>query len=629
MTSSVDSRGAGIAVAVCVLGLAALDLARPYLGTGLRPWQWALGIGAVVGVWFWRRDVPMAALAALLIPVAVDHSRNLESDGIHYYSYLRSLLFDQDLDLANDYGLLGWHDPAHHNVLPVGPAVLWSPFVLVVHAGREAARLFGFGPPNGAEPVYQAAACLGSVVYGSLGLFLLLGTLRRFLPPWVAFFTTLLSWVGSPLRFYLDVLPCLAHVIEFAAAVLVLHTTWALRDGRTPLRAAAAGAACGLVFLARSQDGLLLLVPLVALGAGLRTDPRGTLRLASLLGIAFVLVATPQMAVWQAMFGKPVLVPHTALHGSTFMRLTEPELVGTLVSPRGGLFLSYPALFLAVLGLAPLARREPRYAVSVFVVFLAMWYVNATVFDWYQVRRYTGVVPLLAPALAVWVGVLARRTWLLPALAAFLAFRYDLAVDSLRGQPGDPAPPAAVAHRLASDGARDAYRWSHTVLPGTAASLLGAVTGRVTDPRAGIHIDLSRDPLPRLPEPARHLSAVTMEDGRPCRWVTERETRLFVPLSHPEALTIDVDLRALETEEPQAVEALWNDTPVGRADLPPAWVTRRFHVPRAVVRPGTNILVLRFDRGPIYRRVRGVGPRQVRPAALTSVTVGTEAAGAL
>jgi hypothetical protein len=40
-----------------------------------------------------------------------------------------------------------------------------------------------------------------------------------------------------------------------------------------------------------------------------------------------------------------------------------------------------------------------------------------------------------------------------------------------------------------------------------------------------------------------------------------------------------------------------------------------------VVKLGTNVLVFRFDRGPIYRRMRDQGPREVRPAALAWITL--------
>src|SRR6185436_241581 len=145
----------------------------------LRPWQWAVGLAALVVLWAWLEARGTArpalwttlALAACLLPTFVDHSRRLESDGIHYYSYLRSALFDRDLDLANDYTLLGWEPQI--NPLPIGAPLLWSPLVVLVHAGREAARLFGADAPTGVEPAYQSAACLATLGYGAAGLLLL------------------------------------------------------------------------------------------------------------------------------------------------------------------------------------------------------------------------------------------------------------------------------------------------------------------------------------------------------------------------------------------------------------------------------------------------------------------------
>ena len=100
-----------------------------------------------------------------------------------------------------------------------------------------------------------------TLLYGTAGLFLLMHTLRRWVGPWAAFWATVIAWVGSPLRFYLSVLPGTAHGVEFFAAVLVLRAYLALRDRPDRRRAFLAGAACGLAFLTRSQDGLLLLRP--------------------------------------------------------------------------------------------------------------------------------------------------------------------------------------------------------------------------------------------------------------------------------------------------------------------------------------------------------------------------------
>jgi hypothetical protein len=55
--------------------------------------------------------------------------------------------------------------------------------------------------------------------------------------------------------------------------------------------------------------------------------------------------------------------------------------------------------------------------------------------------------------------------------------------------------------------------------------------------------------------------------------------------------------------------------------MAPGWSEYRFDVPASAMRRGTNVVELRFDRGPIYHRVRGTGPREVRPAALSIVTL--------
>ena len=143
---SLSAPGAGTAaIAATFVLLVALDLARPYAGAGLRPWQWAAGllaVGVLAGVLRAREGGlrprwPVLALAALLVPTYVDHNRRIEiGDPVHYYSSLRSVLFDGDVRLANDYELLGWGGHQSENAQPIGAPLLWSPFVLVVHVGR-------------------------------------------------------------------------------------------------------------------------------------------------------------------------------------------------------------------------------------------------------------------------------------------------------------------------------------------------------------------------------------------------------------------------------------------------------------------------------------------------------------
>jgi hypothetical protein len=570
-----------------------------------------------------RREAwPLGVLGLFLLPLWVDHTRLLQSDGVIYYTYVRSVLFDFDLRFANDFALMGWSDIP--NVLPIGAPLLWSPFVLLAHLVRQGARLFGAGAPTGVEPIYQAAACLATVAYGSAGLLLLPGALKRWVIPAAAFWATVLCWVGSPVRFYLAVLPGLAHGVEFFAAVLVLRAWLALRDRPDVRHAAWAGAACGLVFLARSQDGLLLLLPAVEIGRRLwrsGEDRAALLRAGGALAAAFAVVALLQVLAWQAVFGQPLMIPHQQIHGEQFL-LPEPQLAGTLLSPRGGVFLSYPVLFVATIGLVALALRDAAYVFALAPVLLAGWYVNSSVFDWYQVRRFTGVVPLVAPGLAVVLAPLTRAGFAPMALLAFLAWRYDLAVDALRRVPGDPAPLRAVVREAADGLAGDAYALVEPRAPRLAVRLLSAYTGETVLEDTVSRLELDGAPsVLRLPRPARHVSAVEVEDGRAGRWVSDREMRLFLPVRRRGGAIVTVRARSIETVEDQYVEAFWNDVPAGRLAMTPTWDDYRFRVPASAVRPGTNELVLRFDRAPVFRRLRGEGPKELRPAILSSITL--------
>jgi hypothetical protein len=383
------------------------------------------------------------------------------------------------------------------------------------------------------------------------------------------------------------------------------------------------------LFLVRSQDGLLLSLP--ALELALRSmrgpDRRGAFRaLWALLG-AFVVLALPQVLVWQAMFGVPLLIPHKVIHGAQFMHLEHPELLGTLFSPRGGLFVNYPAMLAAALGLVVLAfRRDARYVALVLPALLAGWYVNSTIFDWYHVRRFTGLVPFLAPGLACLIAPLTRTGTVLPALLAFLVLRHDLAVDSLRALPGEPVTARAAWAEVGRSLAADGYRMVAPTAPRVAVRMIAPYTGYLLADGPS-RIDLGGDaPVLRLPLRARNFSEPEVEDGVACRWVRDRDARLFLPIANPSAVAVTIRARALETVEPQFMEIDWNGITVGRQPMAPAWADYRYEVPAQTVRAGTNELVLRFDRAPLFRRVRGRGPHEVRPAAIAALTL--ERAGA-
>src|SRR5437868_13477522 len=98
----------------------------------------------------------LLAYGASLILLAKPDGRILFGDALHHYVQLRSVVFDRDLKFTNEYLRMyapgAGQDPetdwivktnatGHiRNLMPVGPAMLWSPLFLVVTLGVWVAR---------------------------------------------------------------------------------------------------------------------------------------------------------------------------------------------------------------------------------------------------------------------------------------------------------------------------------------------------------------------------------------------------------------------------------------------------------------------------------------------------------
>ncbi len=95
-------------------------------------------------------------------------------------------------------------------------------------------------------------------------------------------------------------------------------------------------------------------------------------------GLAAVLAFLPQMMVWNTLpYGSPFLVPQ----GEEFMKWTQPALVSVLFSEHG-LISWTPIVAVALAGLAMLWKRRPMVG-GARAAMLVSWYANAAVADWW------------------------------------------------------------------------------------------------------------------------------------------------------------------------------------------------------------------------------------------------------
>jgi hypothetical protein len=367
-------------------------------------------------------------LFLLTLPLVTARLRG--ADEIEYFSYLPSLVFDQDLDFENEYRHFVDRDPESLrafeetfldrrepltgrpiNFAPLGTALLWSPFYLLAHLGVLAARALGAAvEADGLSRPYVAAVSLGSAVYGWLGLLLAHHAVRRVLgvgEPAAAWAVAGIA-LGTPVLYYVTLAPGFSHAASLFTIALVLCLSLRAAGAETTgVRTwAALGAAVGLCALVREQDGLLGLVPGVLLLRELarRRAVGDFLGKAVALGGTTLLVFLPQLLAYRAVngtWGPSKLVVRK-------MSWSSPHLLEVLLSPGHGLFVWAPLLLVAVLGLL-LGLREPRTRLAsglLLVAFASQAWINGAVESWSQAgafgsRRFVGLSFAFAWGLAL------------------------------------------------------------------------------------------------------------------------------------------------------------------------------------------------------------------------------------
>lgn len=380
---------------------------------------------------------------------------NITLDGISYFAYLRSAVQDGDLDLLNEFTRLGVSrqdfnlTPEGHvrNVFALGSALLWWPFYL---AGQSHAlllrRMTGLDTDAGYSRLHVLYVSLGTIALGLAALLLAGRMAARLIAPGPALLATLAVWFGGPFFYYQYFKGDYAHIpsaLGVTLFVLVWESGFGRRTGRQGLLLGFLG---GLTASIRWQEALLFVLPVaeefragahrigLALArkeSGLRLGPfviRGTpaggvdepappdpmrSRLAwyALLLAGALLGAAPQLIYWRATLGQWLTIPQ----GSGFLVWNRPEVARTLFSPWHGLFAWHPLLLLGVVGLVGLARRRPRLALPLLLLFALETGVNSIAWDWeagvsFGGRRFVSLTLLFLLGLA-WLYRRLGRNW--------------------------------------------------------------------------------------------------------------------------------------------------------------------------------------------------------------------------
>lgn len=532
-------------------------------------------------------------------------------DGHEYYAHARTLLFDRDLDFANDYAGLGAQPILSAqgdvtNRVPIGAALTWVPALVMTHAVLTAASWTGAAVrADGFTAPYQAAATTSTYVLALVALAALEAALRRRYGRTVALASTLGVWLASPLLYYTTANPSMSHGPQATAATLfVVLWLWAReRPGDHPWLLT--GLLGGLMSVVRVQDAVFLAMPL----ADLALRGRRGLRPIVLLLAGPVVLGALQALVWLRLYGWGFL-------GSV---LAENEVAGgglhvldLLFSARHGLFTWTPAYLLAACGGLIFARREPRLG-ALFGLGLGLAVVvNAAMQDWWGMdsfgqRRLLGATPLFAFGLAAAIEGLRRRPMVLLGLGLGGLALWNLQLAGIfNSQALAPRNEALSLETLAGAQVDALYEnlrpWERRVPGRVWFYLYENLKGIWLDegPRSlGGVVDLGREP-PDLPSVVGHNWEKPKEEhGVTYRRAVGQRAWLRIPVRT--AGDFEAVLRArseMGGEHELRAHLELNGNATEEAQLGAGWSEVRFRIPKESLRPGFNEVAVVFSTTP-------------------------------
>jgi hypothetical protein len=331
----------------------------------------------------------------------------VNGDGIGYYAYVRSPLVDHNFRFSSD-----WQDPKEElekiflenhfvdnpvtktghlpNFYSVGPAILWSPFLIVAHlAVLGLSRLGWHIAADGHSWPYLAAMAAATVLYGFAGLCLSFGIARKFVEERWAFWATAGIWFGTSVPVYFYLLPAWSHAHSVFANSLFLWYWLRTRGSRTSGQWLILGLLTGLmmdVYQVNVVFALVVVYEALSAYAGAWPSVAGksemlakAFRLHALYVLGALLSFLPTLITRQIVFGSPFAVGPYALR---MWNWTSPVLAQVLFSNDHGLFVFTPLVVLAIVGLFHV-RRLDRPLGTICLLITVLFYFLISCFPWW------------------------------------------------------------------------------------------------------------------------------------------------------------------------------------------------------------------------------------------------------
>ena len=345
----------------------------------------------------------------------------VRGDGVGYYAFARAPLIQHNLDFTEDYRHAnesfrgprldenGQPKPAFRtstghleNHFTVGPAILWSPFLLLAHAGVLLARALGSSvPADGFSAPYRVTMALATAIYGFLGLLLAFRLARQYVHERWALLATIAIWWASSLPVYMYFNPSWSHAHSAFAVALFLWYWHETRSSRSLTQWFLLALIAGLMLNVYYANAMVLAALAVEAApqylAAFRSRARAGAERAESPRLANLLVRHLLFVFVLSLCMLPIFFTRYLLYGDSFASgyiplrdwlWRSPAFLAVLFSSNHGLLVWTPILIFAVAGLMLFRWREPLAGAPFFAAFLAFYLFIACYPDWAGISSF-------------------------------------------------------------------------------------------------------------------------------------------------------------------------------------------------------------------------------------------------
>jgi hypothetical protein len=368
----------------------------------------------------------------------------VRGDGVGYYAFARAPLIEHSLDFTRDYQYANesfrgprldennqprsdFRTATGHldNHFTVGPAILWTPFLLVTHLGVLVARSLGSCvAADGFSAPYRITMAFATAFYGLLGLLLAFRLACQYVEERWALLSTVAIWWASSLPVYMYFNPSWSHAHSAFVVALFLLYWHQTRSSRSLAQWLILALITGLMLNVYYANVMVLAVLAIeaarqyyfafrpAPSAALNSAPRvpELLLRHSLFAAVLLICFLPTLITRYIIYGSPFESGYVPLRDWLWF---SPAFLDVLFSSNHGLLAWTPILLFAIAGLFIFWRWQRRAGTPFLAAFLAFYLFISCYPDWagissYGNRFFVSLTPLFVLGLAVFFDRAAR-----------------------------------------------------------------------------------------------------------------------------------------------------------------------------------------------------------------------------